>query len=89
MRQLCVLFLLLTFAISNAQNKNYNYQNTPLLEVIKDVEKRYELSFSYASDLIENKSITLNVAKVELGELLVILEAQTGLTFDQLSNKFP
>ncbi|AXG68310.1 TonB-dependent receptor plug domain protein [Kordia sp. SMS9] len=87
MKQLCALFLLLMFAVSNAQNIKYNYLNTPLLEVIKEIEKTYDLSFSYASDLIQNKTITLNVSQIELSELLIILEAQTGLTFDQLSDK--
>ncbi len=87
MKQLCALFLLLIFAVSNAQNANYNYQNTPLLQVIKDVEKTYDLSVSFASDLIENKTITLNVSQIKLSELLMILEAQTSLTFDQLSEK--
>jgi hypothetical protein len=87
MKKFCVLFLCLTFAISNAQNKDYNYQNTPLLEVIKEVEKRYNLSFSYANDLIQDKTITLNMTAVELPALLNILEAQTSLTFDQISSK--
>ncbi|WP_298517002.1 TonB-dependent receptor [uncultured Kordia sp.] len=87
MKQLCALFLFLTFTFSNAQNKDYNYQNAPLLQVIKEVEKQYDLSFSYANDLIQNKSITLKVSQLELSELLVILEAQTGLTFDKLSEK--
>jgi hypothetical protein len=87
MKQLCALIVFLVFTISSAQNTNYNYQNTPLLEVIKEVEKRYNLSFSYANDLIQNKTITLNVSQMELSELLIVLEAQTGLTFDKLSEQ--
>lgn len=86
MKQLCALFLFLVFAVSNAQNKDYNYQNTPLLQVIKQVEKEYSISFSYANDLIQNKLITLNASQIELAELLIILEAQTSLTFEKLSN---
>ncbi|WP_420572897.1 TonB-dependent receptor domain-containing protein [Kordia sp.] len=87
MKQLCALFLFLVFAVSNAQNKDYNYQNTPLLQVIKQVENEYNISFSYANDVIQDKQITLNVSQIELSELLIILEAQTGLTFDKLSDK--
>ncbi len=86
MKQLCALFLFLAFLVSNAQNKNYNYQNTPLLQVIKQVEKEYNISFSYANDLIQNKLITLDTSQIELAELLIILEAQTSLTFEKLSN---
>lgn len=86
MKQLCALFLFLVFTVSNAQNKDYNYQNTPLLQVIKQVEKEYSISFSYANDLIQNKLITLNASQIELTELLIILEAQTSLTFEKLSD---
>lgn len=87
MKQLCAIFLFLVCAISNAQNKDYNYQNTPLVNVIKEVEKEYKISFSYANDLIQDKVITLTVSQLTLSELLIILEAQTSLTFDKISDK--
>ncbi|WP_298418441.1 TonB-dependent receptor plug domain-containing protein [uncultured Kordia sp.] len=86
MKQLCALFLFLVFAVSNAQNKDYTYQNTPLLEVIQQIEKEYNFTFSYANDMIQNKSITLKASQIEFSELLIILEAQTGLQFEKISD---
>jgi hypothetical protein len=85
MKQLCALFLFLVFVVSNAQNKEYNYQNTPLLQIIQQIEKEYNLTFSYANDMIQNKEITLKISQIELAELLIILEAQTSLTFEKLA----
>ncbi|MFC0604210.1 FecR domain-containing protein [Winogradskyella pulchriflava] len=87
MKYVIFLSLLFTIAIGNAQKRqSYNYNNTSLNEVIKQVETQYNICFSFAIDLIQNKKITLNVEDIDLNELLDILESQTSLSFEKISN---
>jgi len=86
MKRFLFLILLFTIAFGNAQKKqSYSFNNTSLNEVIKQIEKQYDISFSYAIDLIQNKRITVTVEDIELNELLNILESQTSLSFEKIS----
>ena len=86
MKRFIFLILLFTVAYGNAQNKqSYTYDNTSLNEVIKQIEKLHDISFSFAIDLIQNKKISLNVQDIEFEELLNILESQTSLSFEKIS----
>lgn len=86
MKRFIFLIIFFIVAFGNAQKKqNYNFNNISLNEVIKEIEQQYGVDFSYAIDLIQDKHITLNAEDVELGELLKILESQTSLTFEKIS----
>lgn len=81
-------FLLGGMSISNAQDISFlKYADTELKEVIQRLEHDSGLSFSYAEDVIKGKKITLELEGISLTELLGILEAQTGLHFEQLEEK--
>lgn len=82
------IFLIIFFIVAsgNAQKtQGYNFNNTSLKEVIKQIEKQHDISFSFAIDLIQDKKITLNVEAIEFEELLYILESQTSLSFEKIS----
>jgi FecR, C-terminal/TonB-dependent Receptor Plug Domain len=86
MKYFIFLILLLTIVSGNAQKRlSYNFNNTSLSQVIKQIEEQHNVSFSFALDLIQNKKITLNVQDIELDELLDILESQTSLSFEKIS----
>lgn len=86
MKYFIFLILLVTITSLNAQKRlSYNYDSTSLNLVIKHIEEQYDISFSFASDLIQNKKITLKVEYIELNELLNILESQTSLSFEKIS----
>ena len=86
MKYIIFLILLFTITIGNSQQtQTYNYNNTSLNEVIKQIEKQYNISFSFAIDLIQNKKITLSVKDIGLEELLGVLESQTSLNFEKIS----
>ena len=84
-----VLFfcILLLFGIQlNAQQLfDYNYNETTLQDVIKDVEVKNNITFSFAKDVIANKVITFEITQISYLELLDALEAQTGLMFRAIS----
>ena len=83
-----VLLFLLGFPLLYAQeNLFFKFEETPLKEVILQLEKEMGLSFSYAEDLIDNKTITALAEGLSMNELLGLLEAQTGLHFEKIDGQ--
>ncbi|KAB7530891.1 TonB-dependent receptor plug domain-containing protein [Flagellimonas olearia] len=81
-----VLLLFLGISMSNAQeNLFFEFEETPLKDVIQRLEREIDLRFSYAEDLVEHKSITAIAENLSLDELLGLLEAQTGLHFEKIA----
>ena len=81
-----VLFISFSLFVSSQEKQDFNYIDIPLSEVIKDIESKNNISFSYASDVIENKQVTINVKQITLTDFLAILEAETGLVFEKVSD---
>ena len=80
----CIL-LLFSIQLNAQQLLDYNYKETTLQDVIKDVEVKNNITFSFAKDVIANKVITLEITQISYLELLEALEAQTGLMFRAIS----
>ncbi|TYA78727.1 FecR domain-containing protein [Seonamhaeicola marinus] len=86
MKRLVFLIILFVYALGNTQEKrSFSFNNTSLNTIIKELEKHYAVSFSYAVDLIKDKNVTCNTKKIELDALLVILESETALRFEKIS----
>lgn len=87
MRHLVTVISIVFFGVSLSQaqeNLYYRFENTPLKEVIRQLEKEMDLGFSYAEDLVANKSVTVQIRGLSIIELLRVLEAQTGLHFEKI-----
>lgn len=82
-----VFFIMLcVFTTGSTQEKRkVNYNDTSLNDVIKQIEQQYSISFSYAIDLTKNKRVTLNAEVIDLEALLILLESQTNLSFEKIS----
>jgi len=87
MKRLSLLILIgLSSAFIYAQNiKTKSFSNTPVKKVLQYIEKEFDISFSYDSRLIENKSISLTTG-VTLIENLRTLEDKTGFRFKKISD---
>lgn len=85
MRLVSVLFFVLLFKMSFAQTDiDITYKNTPLKEVLKDIEYKTGTLFSYNETYVADKTITITSKKITLDELLNTLAEQTGLEFEQV-----
>ncbi len=79
---------LLGISKSHAQeNLFFDFKETPLKDVIQKLEKETKFNFSYAEDLVENKSITVLAEGLSFDEVLGLLEAQTGLHFEKIDGQ--
>ncbi len=81
----CIIFCF-TIVVNSQNNENYNYKNTPLSTIIKSLEDKHDITFSFANDLIKDKYISTNNLSINWVELLAVLETQTGLKFQKVSN---
>lgn len=79
-----VLFLVSSTALAQ-ERLNYTYNKTSLRTILNELETGEGISFSFASDIIDAKDITLSENQLTLDELFVILEAQTSLEFKRVS----
>lgn len=81
---LVIMLLFLGMGTTFAQEGPYTFVNTPLKEVMLNLETRNNLKFSFAEDLVADKTVLLHIETIDITGLLDILEAQTGLRFEQL-----
>ncbi len=86
MRNFLLGLFTLIFSFGFSQ-KLYNYKDTPLKEVIISIEDKTGITFSYADEVVLEKTITLNNQNLNTQELLKALEKQTALTFKTISDK--
>jgi outer membrane cobalamin receptor len=79
MRNLCFLILLLlTFAL-NAQER-FEFKNTPLTQIIADLEDRFDIRFSYKSNLLEGQNFTYNKS-AKLKDFLNAISEEKNIEF--------
>ncbi|EDP71751.1 hypothetical protein FBALC1_04667 [Flavobacteriales bacterium ALC-1] len=81
-----VLALFFSIIITAQQKQDFNYKQTSLLKVIKDFQSKNDISFSFATDVIEDIQITINVKQVTWIDFLQLLEYETGLLFKKISD---
>ncbi|MFD2100599.1 TonB-dependent receptor plug domain-containing protein [Flagellimonas iocasae] len=90
MRHFKTLFFWFLFGICTTYAQEqlfYEFENTSLKEVIQQLEADTQLSFSFAEDVVDEKTVTVQVEGLPLIELLCVLEAQTGLHFEKIEGQ--
>jgi len=82
---LILVFFFQCLANLNAQTKK---EQLPLAEILKTLENRYNVSFSYVDKLINTKKAILPNSDLSLNDAIISLETQTNLEFKILDNRF-
>ena len=85
------LFLVLILCFLNTFeiiSQTIQQEQQPLTTILKRLESRYNVSFSYADNHIKNISSPLPNNTLSLEEALRILEKHTHLQFETLNNRF-
>lgn len=77
----CLLYWL--FGFSQKLNKEVK----PLYEVLKNAEKQYHVTFTYANKIIEGVSVIPYPKNLNQQDAIAYLEKSTGLTFTHLTKK--
>lgn len=77
--KLAVLFCLIHFIIG-AQQQDLSYNNAVLIDVLLDLEDKFNVRFSYKSELLQNKQITFQ-KKAALNSVLEVISKNENLEF--------
>jgi hypothetical protein len=85
-----VLGLFLGASTCFGQSATYqaSFQKSPLIEVIKVLEKDYDLLFSYEEQQIRSTTISLKYGTNELDQFLDKIFQQTSLDFERVNDRF-
>jgi len=84
-------FLIFWFIFSFSQEKvtkSLYYPNKEIVVVLKDLEKKFTVKFSYPSDLLENLKISLTKKDRTLEDVLFEITALTNIQFNKLATKY-
>ncbi len=87
MRKLFLLFLLYSTFCFAQEELTVNYNREPLKTVLTDIQNKTGYLFSFSEDLISNSTITIPSKTLKVTDLIAILEVQTGLDFQTISEK--
>ena len=85
---LSILFFFFTIIIIAQQTANVDYFDTPLIEAFSDLEKTFSVKFSFNSELVNNRVITLKLEKATLEDILFNIEEKLFLKFKKESERY-
>ncbi len=89
-RLLCVCFFLWSISVfSQEETSVIVLENMPLSEVIKAIEERYNVKFSYIDSLVDDKKVSITIdPKTPIENLLTELAQKSRLKFKVTGNNF-
>jgi hypothetical protein len=85
---LSIFFLLFFLNVATLKAQTVQKEKQPLITILKALEKKYNISFSYADESIKNKKATPITDDLTLEEALEFLKLETNLDFELLDNRF-
>ncbi|CAL2064288.1 TonB-dependent receptor plug domain-containing protein [Tenacibaculum sp. 190524A05c] len=83
--RLFFLIYLLTFNFFSIYSQDSNQEKKPLREVLEILQKKFNVSFSYADNSVKNQFITVPDDSLTLSEVITQLQQKTSLQFEILN----
>ncbi|MFH4963931.1 TonB-dependent receptor plug domain-containing protein [Gaetbulibacter sp. M235] len=85
---LSIYIILFFLNITSFKAQTIQKEKQPLISVLKILEKKYNVSFSYADETIKGKILSAPDENLTLVEAIDFLKAGTNLDFEILDNRF-
>lgn len=85
---LCLIFLLFTITFSNLVHSQELQDRKPLAKILLEVEKNYDVKFSFESKTIEGVYVYPLYPELSLTQVIRQLKFETDLNFEILSDRF-
>jgi len=83
-----IIILIFPLAIFCQFPDKIKYDNLPLQEVLADLEDRYQLVFSYTSDVIDGSNVNIDVTVQTIENALDRLLLPLGLQYEVIENNY-
>ena len=74
------IFLIPIYMMSQTKT-SVQYVNTPLSQVFKDIETKFNIKLSFNSEVVDEQFITFQLEDTTLDEVLFAIETQVNITF--------
>lgn len=90
MKGLLILFFLLwTFSGSSQEiQHSFSLDEVDFSTALKEVEKAFDIKFSYKASIVKNKKVTLKIENAPLTEVLAVLQQQEKLVIEQIDTRY-
>lgn len=86
MKKILAYCFCLFVLIANAQEQNIQYQEAPLSDVIRDLEQRFQVRFSYNTAILQGIFIDYT-GQATLSELLSVIEAKKQVEITEIDKE--
>lgn len=87
-----LLFLLLFFfsvaSFSQEKTLKIDFKNTPAKEVIKKLENHFDVKFSFANSILDEKKVSFQSNSLTIKELLIEIGLKLSLKFKFINNNY-
>lgn len=87
-QKLSILFICLAMSIFSQEKIDIAFLNTPLLDVIKNVEFNFKVKFSYDPKITENIFFSFQKKECSLETLIFEIESQSLIKFNKLTQRY-
>jgi hypothetical protein len=91
MKQFLVFFFILIFfpqVVKSQHLATFSVKKVKVNKLLKKIETKFNITFSYRDDIIKNKKITLNIKQQNLNQILNKVSAKTKLIFNKIDDRY-
>ncbi len=82
------LFFILYLPVLSQSKRAYRAENRPIKQVLNDLEKQYEVYFSFNPDELRNVRVSITTSSNDIDGLLGTMLSRTDLVSEKIKDKF-
>ena len=86
-KKICVLFLISSFYCFSQEKQSLSFDNIQLQIVLMEVEKVFEVKFSFETEIVENKYFSFSQT-ASLEDVLKAIEEQVGIVSQRVNERY-
>ena len=83
-----VVLLFITQALFAQNNVTLSFEKEPLENVLTTVEKAFNIKFSYRTELVKDKTITLQLKNASLNTVIQRIQEQASVVIEKEDNRY-
>lgn len=83
-----IFFFLFSFVLFSQNTTSINYSELELSEAFIDLEKKFNIKFSFNSNLINNKFITIKLDDASLEDILFAFQEEVNIKFNKVTERY-
>ena len=86
--QITILIFLFSLTMMSQKKASLSFNNTPLNDVITELENKFGIKLSFNPELITNQLVNFNKEKILLEDIINVIERQTDIAFEKVTQRY-